>query len=579
MLEEIRISGLGVIEEAVVELHSGLTVVTGETGAGKTMVVQSLNLLFGGRADSGLVRAGASRAAVEGTLRVAEGSAAAERVIEAGGVVEDGLLLLARTTTAEGRSRAHAGGRAVPVSLLADLADSLFALHGQHDQQALVRPGEQRSALDRFAGIPVGKPLAAYRTAYLGWRAVTDEIEKITAARRERNQESDALRFGLAQVEAVEPVAGEDALLAIEVERLSNAEDLATSARSAHDALIADPNADEPLDATTLIAAARRFIAVSAEHDPALGQLGERLADLSYQLADVAADLASYADSIDDDPARLAAAHERAAALAALVRRYGPDLDAVLAWAQSASTRLLELDGDDDRLTGLAAEQDALLAELTRSAAAASAARTSAALELSRQVTEELQALAMPDAVVSAVVRQDDVTAGGLAVDGRLIAFGPDGVDTVELLLIPHAGAPARPLHRGASGGELSRVMLAVEVVFADADPVPTMVFDEVDAGVGGRAAVEIGRRLAQLARSHQVIVVTHLPQVAAYADRHLVVRKSGDGSVTASDVITLDGDGRVRELSRMLAGLEDSALARGHAEELLAAAAASKPA
>ena len=579
MLEEIRISNLGVIADAVVELHPGLTVVTGETGAGKTMVVQSLNLLFGGRADSGQVRAGSPRAAVEGTLRVADSSAAAERVVEAGGVVEDGQLLLARTTTAEGRSRAHAGGRAVPVSLLADLADSLFAMHGQHDQQALVRPGEQRAALDRFAGTAVGDPLQAYRAAFGRWRSVTDEIDLITAARRERAQQADALRFGLAQIEAVEPVAGEDTSLGAEVQRLGNAEDLATSARSAHDCLIADPGADEPVDATALIAAARRFVAMSAEHDPALASLGERLAEISYELADVAADLASYADSIDDDPARLAAVHERQSALAALVRRYGPDLDAVLAWAADASTRLLELDGDDERLAGLAAEQESLLTTLTGTAASVTAARNHAALDLSGRVTAELQALAMPDAVISAVVRQDEVTAGGLTVDGRHVAFGADGVDVVELLLIPHAGAPARPLHRGASGGELSRVMLAVEVVFAEADPVPTMVFDEVDAGVGGRAAVEIGRRLAQLAQTHQVIVVTHLPQVAAYADRHLVVRKSGDGSVTASDVVTLDDDGRVRELSRMLAGLEDSALARGHAEELLAAAAASRPA
>ena len=577
MLEEIRISGLGVIEDAVAALHPGFTVVTGETGAGKTMVVQGLSLLFGGRSDSGLVRAGSPRASVEGTLRVAGGSPVIARVIEAGGIVENGELLLARTTTAEGRSRAHAGGRAVPVSVLAELADSLFALHGQHDQQALVRPGEQRAALDRFAGPAVAEPLARYRTAYQRWHVVTEEIDLIASARRERAQEADALRFGCTQIEAVEPVPGEDAALSIEVERLGHAEILATTARAAHDNLIADPGAEEALDATTLIAQARRSVAAAADHDPALAKLGERLAEISYQLADVAADLASYADSVDDDPARLAAVHERQAALTGLLRRYGPDLDAVLAWAAAAADRLLALDGDDDRLAALAAEQQSLLAELTESGAATSAARAAAGIEFSTKVSAELEALAMADARIRAAVNQDEVSAGGLEIGGRRVAFGPDGVDAVELLLVAHQGAPERPLHRGASGGELSRVMLAVEVVFAAADPVPTMVFDEVDAGVGGRAAVEIGRRLAQLARNHQVIVVTHLPQVAAYADRHLVVRKSGDGTVTASDVATLDDDGRVRELSRMLAGLEDSALARGHAQELLAAAAANK--
>lgn len=578
MLEEIRISGLGVIADAVVELHPGLTVVTGETGAGKTMVVQSLSLLFGGRADSGLVRAGAARASIEGTLRVSGDSPAAERVAEAGGIVEDGELLLARTTTAEGRSRAHAGGRAVPVSVLGELAGSLFALHGQHDQQALIRPAEQRAALDRFAG-EVLAALPGYRTTYRRWREVTDTIGEIATASRERAQEADALRFGLAQINAVEPVQGEDAALSIEVQRLGNADDLSTHARAAHVALIADPDANDPVDATMLLAQARRSVAASEANDPALAQLGERLADISYQLADVAADLASYADSVDDDPVRLAMVHERQAALAGLVRRYGPDLDAVLQWASDAQDRLAELDGDDERISALLVEQGALMSELTTAAALVSAGRSDAAREFSTLVSAELVALAMPEARISAEVRQDDVSAGGLEFDGRYVAFGPDGIDTVELLLVAHAGAPPRPLHRGASGGELSRVMLAVEVVFAEADPVPTMVFDEVDAGVGGRAAVEIGRRLARLARTHQVIVVTHLPQVAAYADRHLVVRKSGDGTVTASDVVTLDDDGRIRELSRMLAGLEDSALARAHAEELLAAAAASRPA
>jgi DNA repair protein RecN (Recombination protein N) len=441
-----------------------------------------------------------------------------------------------------------------------------------------VRPAEQRAALDRFAGPSVAEPLADYRDAFRRWRAVTDEIEVITADRRDRALEADALRFGLAQSEAVSPVAGEDAALAIEVERLGNAEHLASSAQAAHDALIADQVADEPVDATMLVSQARRSFAAAAAHDPALAELGERLAEISYQLADVAADLAAYADSVDDDPLRLASVHERQAALAGLVRRYGPDLESVLSWAAAAAERLLALDGDDERLVRLAGEEAALLTTLTGLAARVSAARVEAATEFSSRVSSELEALAMPEATITASVRQEEVTVGGLQLGGRSVAFGPDGVDSVELLLTAHAGAPQRPLHRGASGGELSRVMLAVEVVFAEADPVPTMVFDEVDAGVGGRAAVEIGRRLAQLARSHQVIVVTHLPQVAAYADRHLLVRKSGDGSVTASDVVVLEGDDRVRELSRMLAGLEDSALARGHAEELLAAAAASRP-
>jgi DNA repair protein RecN (Recombination protein N) len=577
MLEEIRITGLGVIDDAVLELDRGFTVVTGETGAGKTMVVQGLSLLFGGRFDSGLVRSGASRGAVEGRLRIDHDGPVAERALEAGGAVDDGELLVSRTMTSEGRSRCHLGGRSVPVSLVSELAGELVALHGQHDQQSLLRPAEQRAALDRFAGPAVAEPLSAYRVAYRQWREVSASLEELTAARRERAQEADLLRFGLAEIEAAEPVPGEDVALSVEVERLAHADSLTQGARLAHDALVADPASGQELDATNLVAEARRALAAVEGHDPGLDALAQRLSEISYLLADVAADLASYADAVDADPQRLAAAQDRQATLAGLVRKYAPGLDGVLAWAAQAGTRLLELDTDDERVGELAAEQERLLAELTSLAAQVSAARRAAGERFSAAVTAELADLAMPHAEVTAVVSQDVVTAGGLEIDGRRLAFGPDGVDSVELLLAAHAGAPQRPLHRGASGGELSRVMLAVEVVFAAADPVPTMVFDEVDAGVGGRAAVEIGRRLAQLARSHQVIVVTHLPQVAAFADRHLVVRKSDDGRVTSSDVVKLDDAERVRELSRMLAGLEESELAQGHAEELLAAAAEAK--
>ncbi|HZG94543.1 MAG TPA: DNA repair protein RecN [Mycobacteriales bacterium] len=577
MLDEIRITGLGVIDDAVLELHPGFTVVTGETGAGKTMVVQGLGLLFGARFDSGLIRRGAARAAVEGRLRVEPDGVAATRARDAGADIEDGELLVSRTMTPEGRSRCHVGGRSVPVALVAELASSLVALHGQHDQQTLLRPAEQRQALDRFAGAALQQPLADYRTAYARWRAVTAQLEELTDTRRERAREADLLRFGIAEIEAVAPTAGEDAALAADLQRLGNADALSTGARDAHSALVSDPTAGTEVDATTLVAAARRSLEAVSDHDPVLGELARRLAEASYLLADVAADLASYAESVDADPRRLAAAQDRQAALGQLTRKYAADLDGVIAWAADAARRLQELDSDDDQVEALAAERTRLLGELTTLANAVSTGRQQAADRFGAAVSGELVDLAMPHAAVSAAVSQDDVTAGGLTVAGRSVAFGPDGVDSVELLLAPHSGAPARPLHRGASGGELSRVMLAVEVVFAAADPVPTMVFDEVDAGVGGRAAVEIGRRLAQLARSHQVIVVTHLPQVAAFADRHLVVRKSDGGTVTSSDVTTLDDDGRVGELSRMLAGLEESDLARGHAEELLAAAAAAK--
>jgi DNA repair protein RecN (Recombination protein N) len=604
MLEEVRITALGVIDDAVLELSPGFTVVTGETGAGKTMVVTGLGLMFGGRADPARVRPGADRATVEGRLRVDPQGRVAEQVTEAGGELDDdgATLLLSRSVSAEGRSRAYAGGHSVPVSLLTYLADDLVAVHGQADQQQLLRAGRQREALDRFGGPALAAAAADYLRVYQRHKAVSTELAELTSLARERAQEADDLRRGLAEIERLEPVEGEDVELRTEEDRLANADALHSAATVAHDALLGDPASgsyDLP-DAVSLLGTASQALEAVASHDPALAGLAARLSEASYLVSDAGAELASYLQSVEADPARLAAVQERRAELTRLVRAYGqaspapaadglgdadgldgadgdpaaPGLDsppggelaAVLAWGKQAAARLAELDGDDDRISGLAAEADQLAAEVAELAGQLTALRTEAAERFAAEVTMELAALAMPHARVTVAVTPQD-------------EFGPHGADDVELRLAAHPGAPALPLIKGASGGELSRVMLAIEVVFAGADPVPTFVFDEVDAGVGGKAAVEIGRRLARLARLAQVIVVTHLPQVAAYADTHLVVQKADDGRVTRSGVTRLDDAGRVTELSRMLAGLEDSAFGRAHAGELLSAAAAERAA
>jgi DNA repair protein RecN (Recombination protein N) len=566
MLEEVRINGLGVIDDAVLELSAGFTALTGETGAGKTMVVTALGLLFGGRADPARVRPGAGRAAVEGRLLVSP--EVAREVEDAGGDLdEDGtVLVLSRSVSAEGRSRAFAGGRSVPVSLLQVLADDLVAVHGQADQQQLLKAGRQRDALDRFGGAELAGVLSDYRRVFGRHRAVRDELEALTLAERERATEAETLRLGLAEVEAVAPAAGEDVALLAEDERLANADALHAAATTAHEALLGDPASAgaEAADAVTLLGIAGRALEAVRAHDPVLAGLAGRLAEASYVVSDIATELASYTESLDSDPARLAAVQERRAALGRLVRAYGgpgTDVAGVLEWAEQAGARLAELEGADDKITALAAEEAELAAQVASLAAELTALRSAAAEKFAVEVTAELTDLAMPHASLTAVLI-------------KLDAPGPHGADDVEIRLAAHPGAPALPLHKGASGGELSRVMLAIEVVFAGADPVPTFVFDEVDAGVGGKAAVEIGRRLARLARSAQVIAVTHLPQVAAFADNHLVVEKSDDGLVTASGVVRLDQQARVRELSRMLAGLEDSEFGQAHAEELLALAA-----
>jgi DNA repair protein RecN (Recombination protein N) len=575
MLEEVRINALGVIEDAVLELSPGFTVVTGETGAGKTMVVTGLGLMFGGRADPARVRPGSDRATVEGRLRIDPAGRVAGQVTEAGGELDDdgATLIVSRSVSAEGRSRAYAGGHSVPVSLLTYLADDLVAVHGQADQQQLLRPGRQRESLDRFAGPALAAVAAGYHRAYQRHREVQAELEKLTGRARERTQEAEDLRRGLAEIERLDPVAGEDLELRAEEERLANADALHTAASAAHDALLGDPSSgsyDLP-DASSLLATATQALEAVAEHDAALGGLAGRLSEAAYLVSDIGAELASYVESVEADPARLAAVPQRRADLTRLARSYGADGEggdaaSALEWARQAAGRLGELDSDDDRIAGLAGEAERLGAAVADLAGQLTALRKDAAARFAGEVTAELAALAMPHASLTVAVTPQD-------------EFGPHGADEVEIRLAAHPGAPPLPLAKGASGGELSRVMLAIEVVFAGADPVPTFVFDEVDAGVGGKAAVEIGRRLARLARLAQVIVVTHLPQVAAFADTHLVVEKAGDGSVTRSGVTRLDDAGRVTELSRMLAGLEDSEYGRAHAGELLTAAAAERAA
>ncbi len=575
MLEEIRISALGVIEESVLELGPGFTAITGETGAGKTMVVTALGLLMGGRADSGAVRTGCKQARVEGIVRVDDNDDVLDALDDAGGELDDGRLVLARQVSAEGRSRGFAGGTSVPAALLGQLAESLVAVHGQSDQHRLLLPGAQRDALDRFAGPEATDLRRRFAAAHGALRETRAEHARIVSSARERAREADLLRFGLEEIERVSPAPGEDAELAGEESRLGYADTLRTAAEQARAALSAD---DTGPDALGTLGAARRLLDAVREHDPLAAELADRLAEVTYVVSDLAADVASYASGLETDPVRMATVSERRAALTALTRKYGDTIDEVLAWAETSSARLLTLDDDDGRIASLAAREAELLAELAEAGEQLSAVRSRAAGRLAEAVTLELGALAMPHAQVTVEVTQVPDPAG-VPVGGRTLRPTPSGLDEVEFLLAANLGTAARPLTKGASGGELSRVMLGLEVALAGTNPVPTFVFDEVDAGVGGKAAVEVGRRLGMLARSSQVLVVTHLPQVAAFADRHVVVAKSEDGRVTTSGLTVLDDAGRVRELSRMLAGLEDSETARAHAEELLAAARSGVPA
>lgn len=558
MIEELGIRDLGVIAEATLPLGAGFTAVTGETGAGKTMVVTALGLLLGARADAGAVRAGAKQAWVEGRWLVPDDGAIAERVAETGGELDDGELLLGRSVSSEGRSRAVVGGRSAPVGVLGDLGDELVVVHGQADQQRLRSAVAQRDALDRFAGAPLAAALAEYRDAFATWRTDAAELERLRDAHDARAREAEELRQALDEVEATDPQPGEDIELAERADRLSNLEELRLAAAQARALISAEDLTDGAPDAIALVDSAKRNLEHVVEHDATLAPIAEALESAGFLLADASTELAGYLAGLDADSAReLEIVQERRALITALIRRHGGSLEEVLEFRRNGGLRLVELDGDDDRISVLEASVARLADDVDRLAARLTELRTDAAERLAAAVTAELGALAMPDARLSVTVDADHEPAS-------------HGRDQVAILLQPHPGAEPRPVSRGASGGELSRVMLAIEVVIAGTDPVPTFVFDEVDAGVGGAAAIEIGRRLARLAERSQVIVVTHLAQVAAFATNHLSVVKGTDGQVTSSSVRQLTGAEREAEMARLLSGLADSESGLAHARELL---------
>ncbi|PFG31084.1 DNA repair protein RecN [Paramicrobacterium agarici] len=562
MIEEIEISDLGVIAEATLPLGPGFTAITGETGAGKTMVVTALGLLLGGRADAATVRSGAANARIDGRWVVPDSGIVAERVVEAGGDIDpfgadgEAELTLGRTVTAEGRSRAQVGGRSAPVGVLAELSGNLVAVHGQSDQIRLRSRSAQRDALDRAAGDELGATLARYREVFDRWQANKAELETLTRDREARETEAENLRAAMDEIEQAAPQPGEDEQLAATAERLTNLEELRLAAAGARESLSTE--LAEGDDVLALIESARRSLERVVGVDGSLQPIAEQLQNLSYLASEAAGELSSYLASLDADGSNeLEAINERRALLTTLVRKHGPTLDDVIATLERGSARLLELDGDSDRIDELTTRVENDTRDVEEAASAVTGVRRRTAERLGAAITDELSALAMPDATV--VVDVEDK--GEYTRSGR---------DDVAFLMRPHAGTEPRPLSKGASGGELSRVMLAIEVVISASDPVPTYVFDEVDAGVGGAAAIEIGRRLARLAQHAQVIVVTHLAQVAAFASNHLSVVKESDGFVTASSVTRLQGDDRTAEMTRLLSGLADSDSGRAHAEELL---------
>lgn len=559
MIEEINIRDLGVIQEARLSFGPGLTVLTGETGAGKTMVLSALGLLLGERSDTSAIRRGQEQAFVEGRWFLNQNTQVAaqvsQRLAEAGAELRDGELIMNRSVSSEGRGRASVSGKATPINVLSELGEILVVVHGQSDQIRLKSAAAQREALDQFAAC--SQMLAQYQSHFFAWRDSVAKLDAIQQSLDARAAEAVALRESVEELEKADPKPGEDAELTDKANRLTHVEELRIAASAAHEA-ISSESFDGGADAIGLLGAARRALENVAAHDPELEKIAESLKQLGYQLNDAAAEISGYLDGLDVESARaLEAIQERRAVLNTLMRKYGPTLDEVIALRESASDRLLELDSSSDQIQHLQAQVDSEFKAMNQSAGELTQIRTQAAADLAKQVTAELAALAMPGSSLVVVV-------------SPATEFTATGKDIISIQLSSYPGAEPRPLGKGASGGELSRIMLAIEVVLANTQQAPTFIFDEVDAGVGGAAAIEVGRRLAMLAKQAQVIVVTHLAQVAAYANQHLRVLKTSSDDFTATDVVSLNHEDRVNELARMLSGLPESDSGRAHAAELL---------
>ena len=549
MFTELHIRDVGVLRDVTLELDEGLTVITGETGAGKTMVVASLELLLGARADADAVRPGAASALVE--ARLAPPPAAAAPWLD----LEDEELVVAREV-APARSRARIGGRLAPASALAEVVGAAVEVHGQRDTARLAAPAVQRELLDRAGGAGLAATAGTYRLAYDAWRAAADELAELQRSEAERLREADRLAFELAEVDSLAPAADEGAALEGELARLEHAEVLGAGARAAAAAVADDGGARDALGAA--VAALR----AAAGHDSALDELARRAEGLAAEAQEIAFDLSAYADALEVDPARLAVLRDRFAGLVRLSRKYGAapggalDLAGVVAWADEARTRLALLAGGEARAAALIDDVAALEAAARTAADQLHAARRAAGDALTAAVEAHLAELALPGARFQVAVEPVDP--------------GPTGADRVTFLLAANAGSPPLPLGKAASGGERSRVALALRLALADADDVDVLVFDEIDAGIGGATGLAVGRKLAALARGRQVLCVTHLAQIAAFADQHVVVTKDPDAAVTVASVRVLDDNDRVDELSRMLSGTPGSVAATVHARELL---------
>jgi DNA repair protein RecN (Recombination protein N) len=561
-LNEVSISGIGVIEKSNLTLEPGLTVITGETGAGKTMVLTALNLVLGGKADSGLVRHGQERAVANATFTIP--NKFVERFEDHGVLSEAGELILTRTVTKDGKSKAVASGTSVSASALQEISEELVMVHGQAASQTLTKTSKHLELLDLFAQSDA--LISKFQSSFNEANELAKRIKAMKQAGRERDAKLQALREFAEAVKKVKPRAGEIQEINDEISRLSSVENLTSTA--GHASAILDGADQENAGVLSQLSVAKKALEKAATVDQSLSELSDQLNDLFFQVQDVAAGLSSYLSDLAADPARLDYLQNRKAELNLLIKRHSKSnssdinqaLHELIELATNLDNEIADLEGGDDRILALEKELFELQKISIEKAKDLSKHRAKFAKELSARGSDEIHALSMPS--TNLIV---EVKSGESFQDLTVLGF-----DEVNFFLQTHKDGPLVSIAKGASGGELSRVALAIEVVIAMNEEIGTYIFDEVDAGVGGKAAIEVGRRLKSLSKVAQVIVVTHLPQVAAWGDTHFVVSKDESGSVSLSQIKKLSKNERVEEIARMLAGHEDSISARKHAEELL---------
>ena len=564
-LEEISIRNLGIIDTSSLELSKGLNVLTGETGAGKTMILTALSLLLGAKSDSSLVRHGSERLVTSATFSIPQSLIA--QIHDLGGLVEDGSLILTRSVSSDGKSKATASGATVNASTLGEITEPLIAIHGQSANTQIVKSVRQRELLDLFAGTNLQTVLAEYQEIYSTYNEMKAKLKALVTNASARDSQIADLELLTKQWNTLKPTRNEFASVDDEIRKLASVEDLRIAASGASEAI-----GEEDAGVLTVLGQARKFLEAAKGKDQALDEIATNVAESFFIIDDAHAALVSYLASLEADPSRLDFLHERKAALGAFVKKWGgagsvdEEMAEIAIRVKSAKEMIADLNGGQDRIAELESEIKTVKAKLLAGAKKVSATRVIAAGKLSDGVSAEIAGLSMPHTRFYSDVISPDY-------DGALKEsdFTVTGCDEVLMSIQAHKDGSKVALGKGASGGEMSRIMLALEVVIAASAPVGTYIFDEVDAGVGGKAAIEVGRRLHALSQHAQVIVVTHLPQVAAWADRHFVVAKDSDGQIVQSGVSQLDDKARVSEIARMLAGLDESVSAQEHAAELLA--------